>query len=347
MTFIGPELPKHVTEATTKAKEGHWGRSGAAVHSNINTTNVSTYKFNGKSHGKRVLLESDRKSVEERARDAATASVDLKWNTQQRAAAGLRNLGNTCYLNSVLQCITHTPPLANLVLQRHHTSNCPLNPKPGCAFCLLENHILRCLNLPNGQAAPTEIYAQLKSFAKDFTHGRQEDAHELLRYAIEALHQSCLKQAGRKEDGPAALGPSGQYKVKRTVIENMFGGVMQSQVKCLGCGFESNTNEPIMDLSLEVGGMGASVTRALGLLTAAERLDGQNKYRCGGCKKLQAASKRLHLLSAPNILVVHLKRFDMTFAGKIQRHVAFEEILRMDPHMSPTSLDRSVVYGLY
>jgi ubiquitin C-terminal hydrolase len=38
------------------------------------------------------------------------------------------------------------------------------------------------------------------------------------------------------------------------------------------------------------------VTRALGLLTAAERLDGQNKYRCSGCKKLQAASKRLHLL---------------------------------------------------
>lgn len=37
---------------------------------------------------------------------------------------GLRNLCNTCYLNSVLQCLTYTPPFANYCLSHTHSSLC-------------------------------------------------------------------------------------------------------------------------------------------------------------------------------------------------------------------------------
>lgn len=37
---------------------------------------------------------------------------------------GLLNLRNTCYLNSVLQCITYTPPLAEYCLRRMHSTIC-------------------------------------------------------------------------------------------------------------------------------------------------------------------------------------------------------------------------------
>lgn len=48
----------------------------------------------------------------------------LKWNQGHRVGAGLQNLGNTCFLNSILQCLTYTAPLANYMLTREHSKTC-------------------------------------------------------------------------------------------------------------------------------------------------------------------------------------------------------------------------------
>jgi len=65
----------------------------------------------------------------------------------------------------------------------------------------------KSLELTGRLNEPAQIYRQLRSFAKHFHHGRQEDAHELLRVAIEAMHQSCMKLIGRTKDGTCVCSP--------------------------------------------------------------------------------------------------------------------------------------------
>lgn len=65
----------------------------------------------------------------------------------------------------------------------------------------------------------------------------------------------------------------------RTVVNQLFGGILQNQVRCLVCGHASRTWDPCMDLSLELGGSCSSVEEALMRFTAVEKLDGDNKYR--------------------------------------------------------------------
>ena len=48
----------------------------------------------------------------------------LTWNNVRGVGPGLVNLGNTCFLNSVIQCLTYTPPLANYLLSGEHKKKC-------------------------------------------------------------------------------------------------------------------------------------------------------------------------------------------------------------------------------
>ena len=52
--------------------------------------------------------------------------LEMKWGTSRGVGSGLGNMGNTCFLNSVLQCLTYTPPLFNYLTSDRHKNNCKL-----------------------------------------------------------------------------------------------------------------------------------------------------------------------------------------------------------------------------
>ncbi|OMO74565.1 Peptidase C19, ubiquitin carboxyl-terminal hydrolase 2 [Corchorus capsularis] len=264
---------------------------------------------------------------------------------------GLKNLGNSCYLNSVLQCLTYTPPLANFCLRSQHSTFCDASAsasaskKPrDCPFCILEARIARSLTLDLTLDAPSKIQSCLKIFSENFRFGRQEDAHEFLRFVIDACHNTCLRlkklrRKGRDEGGGEAVNGN-------SVVKEIFGGALQSQIKCLGCGAESNKVDEIMDINLDVVNSG-SLKEAMHKFFQPEILDGNNKYKCESCKKLMAARKQLSICQAPNILVIQLKRFEGIFGTKIDRPITFEEVLVLSSFMCKASQDPQPEYSLF
>ncbi|KAG9327381.1 hypothetical protein KVV02_005957 [Mortierella alpina] len=261
--------------------------------------------------------------------------VQLAWPQPRPIGPGLNNLGNTCFLNSVLQCLTYTAPLANLLLSNRHSSSC----KSGtfCMMCLMEKHVSRCFtHSMNDAITPKAIVGRLRNIGKQFRIGRQEDSHEFARHLIDALQKSCLAGYDSKLDN----------RIKETTaVHQIFGGYFQSQVKCLRCGHESNTFETYLDVSLDIRGA-ESVQRAFRDYTKPETLSKDNQYKCDKCKVLVDARKQMTIYEAPKVLSVHLKRF--TFTGqKINRHVKFDTKLELNSVMSSNRKHPDLTYSLY
>ena len=105
------------------------------------------------------------------------------------AGSGLSNLGNSCFMNAVLQCLSHTPPLNTYMKKQLHTARCTRRQQPNanfCSACCLENLVLSTFQRGAAAFVPRGFADHLPMLARGFRLGRQEDAHEFMRYLLDA-----------------------------------------------------------------------------------------------------------------------------------------------------------------
>ncbi|XP_075919848.1 uncharacterized protein LOC142922793 isoform X3 [Petromyzon marinus] len=259
----------------------------------------------------------------------APERLNLRWENDVGKGAGLRNLGNTCFLNATLQCLAYTPPLVNYLLLQEHCSTCQQS--DFCLMCVMERHIVSTFNNSKRVLTPKVITKNITRIAKHLRIGRQEDAHEFLRYVVDAMQASCLH-------GHSELD---RYTEATTLIYQIFGGYLRSRVECMQCCNHSDTYDTCLDIALHINNS-SDLVEAFEEFFNKETLD---EYTCRMCCCKGEATKTMALHRLPNVLTVSIKRYNL-YGVKINRNITYPEHLDMQPFTS-TSQGEPAIYSLY
>ncbi|XP_067005942.1 ubiquitin carboxyl-terminal hydrolase 22 isoform X2 [Anabrus simplex] len=259
---------------------------------------------------------------------------------------GLINLGNTCFMNCIVQALTHTPLLRDFFLAERHL--CQFRDQPGrCLVCEVSRLFQEFYS---GNKAPLTLHRLLHLI---WTHARhlagyeQQDAHEFFIAALDVLHRHCK--------GSTAVSPTNPHHCN-CIIDQIFTGGLQSDVVCQSCNGVSTTIDPFWDISLDLGTAAipqstdsndqgqthppeqepTSLVDCLERFTRAEHLGSSAKIKCNNCQSYQESTKQLTMKTLPVVASFHLKRFEHSsrFHKKISTFIAFPEHLDMTPFMS-------------
>lgn len=293
------------------------------------TQNVSAvHKLNQLPQPKRVLFPRENIHI-------GWKSSGHKWNV----GSGFQNNGTTCYLNATLQALYHVPSFANwLRSDGTHRERCEQGGggTDGCIICAVSKTLL--LSQSSHQAIrPSMVTTKLRMICKHLHPDRQEDAHEFLRYLIEAMEKSYLN---RFKDHKSF----DQYSKETTPLNQILGGYLKTSVKCLSCKHVSTTFQHFEDILLDIR-KADSVSDGLESYFAQEYLEDMG-YKCEACKKKVSATKQFSLERPPIVLCIQLKRFSPTNGGKISRSIAVGQKLDLSSYTSNKHLNQNLTYKL-
>ncbi|CAI7903702.1 unnamed protein product [Closterium sp. NIES-53] len=189
---------------------------------------------------------------------------------------GLVNLGNTCFMNSALQCLVHTVPLVEYFMadyMREINRSNPLGMEGEMATAFGE--LLRKLWAPGRDpVAPRAFKARLSRFAPQFSGYNQHDSQELLAFLLDGLHEDLnrvmrkpyieAKDADGRADEDVARENWENHKARNdSIIVDKFQGQYKSTLVCPHCKKVSVTFDPFMYLSLPLP---CKATRSLHLM---------------------------------------------------------------------------------
>ncbi|RWS27194.1 ubiquitin carboxyl-terminal hydrolase 22-like protein [Leptotrombidium deliense] len=283
----------------------------------------------------------------------------LKQNPQRKRISensyiglrGLINLGNTCFMNCIVQALTHTPLLRDYFLSDKHVCE----QVEMCLVCEMSRLFQEFYSGKSTPHIPYRLLHLVWTHARHLAGYEQQDAHEFLIATLDVLHKHCKETNGASSNNPHHC---------NCIIDQIFTGGLQSDVVCQSCKLLRNpflrgvstTIDPFWDISLDLGPslymrqqLAASATQpycdesepkslidCLERFTRPEHLGSSAKIKCSSCQSYQESTKQLSMKKLPIVASFHLKRFEHLnrFHKKISTFISFPQYLDMSPFMA-------------
>lgn len=236
---------------------------------------------------------------------------------QHEGISTLENMGNTCYLNTIVQCLAHTRPLMDLIYESKLDVQDPL----------LLSYIKLVKTMFSGyyKLTPTSFNNYFR-LAFNKRSRDQEDAHEVLLFLLEYFHNLMKYPVIFKDLNKDELVQASLCKMKNELmspINHLFLGQFHQRIRCEGCKRTSHSFPVFRDIELTFTD-GNEYQTLLNLFDNLTKKETLTEYHCEKCNsKNMSATKITDIWRLPRILIISLARFRNQFMKNI-KHIDYE-----------------------